>query len=491
MATESSGGNDRNKRRVYTAVSWVVTALLVALVVGVGMYGASRKAPPPEAPPKKLVNVEVARVAARVHREALVLPALVEADRSGVVAPEFQGRLARWLVAEGALVAEGQVVAELDQAALEATRGELTARRGSAERGVERARAGVAAAGVAVANARAQVAAAELGVRAAGSDRELARTEFERATKLVELRVLDRATLDTATNARAQAEIRADQAAEALGRARLGVEAAEAAAAEARAALAAAEAGVGELGAALASVQVQLAKALLRAPLAGRLEEHLAEPGEVVASGAPVARVYDLARLRAVVQVPDRYVGFLDPANRAASAFVAKARPGATREVAARVEVPGLPRLTGGDVPGLEVPARVARIAQAADPTSNTFAVELRFDNPGGALRQGLIARARLEYLTYPQAIVIPVAAVQVTDEGPRVLVVERVGDAELARARAVEPGSVAGDELLLLGGLAPGERLVVAGWKGVVPGEAVSVVAEDGVFRAAAAPAR
>ena len=40
-------------------------------------------------------------------------------------------------------------------------------------------------------------------------------------------------------------------------------------------------------------------------------------------------------------------------------------------------------------------------------------------------LLPGMIARARLDLLAYPAAILIPVSAVQVTDQGPRVLVVE------------------------------------------------------------------
>ena len=39
---------------------------------------------------------------------------------------------------------------------------------------------------------------------------------------------------------------------------------------------------------------------------------------------------------------------------------------------------------------------------------------------------------------------------------------------------------------LLVLGGLRAGDRLIVAGWKGLVAGQEVNVIVEDGVFVAA-----
>ncbi|MHB8764822.1 MAG: efflux RND transporter periplasmic adaptor subunit, partial [Deferrisomatales bacterium] len=363
---------------------------------------------------------------------------------------------------------------------------EVGARRRSAEAAVDQAQAAVAASQAGLDRARQEVGVRELGQRAAASTLELARTEHGRVEKLVGLKVLDAASLDTARNALTQAEVAVAQAREAAEAARLGVKTAEAGVGEARARVELARSAFGELDAATAALEVQLGKATLRAPVSGRLEEHLVEPGEFVGAGDPVGRIYDLSRLRATVSVPDRYVAFLDPANPAASGYVAQARPGAVREVRATVRVPGLPDLSRGEAAGLELPARIARIAQAADPKSNTFAVELSVENPGGALRQGMIGQARIEYLTYPEAIVIPVAAVQMTDAGPRVLVVERTGNGEVVRVRDITPASVSQDELLVLQGLAEGERLIVAGWKGLVAGEEVGVVVADGVYQAA-----
>ncbi len=479
--SEAEVPNHNHKSRVASVVSWAVTLFLVGLVVLVVVYGVTRPKPPAPQPVAHVANVEVRTVRPRPYEERLDLPARLLAQREAGVAPEFGGRLRRWLVAEGAAVAQGQVVAELDTEALEAQRAELEARRATAEATVARAASAVEAARVARDQAERQAAQAELAVEAARSAADLAEKEWGRADQLVRAGVLDQARLDQAENARNQARVAVDQAEQAAASGRLGVARAEAAITEAQKALEAARAGVVEADRALDSVRVRLDKARIRAPIPGRLDAHLAEPGEVIAPGQEIARIYDLSSLKAVVDVPERYVAFLDAANPALAAFASAARPGAVVGARARVVVPGLPRLTGGEEEGLALAAEIVRVGQAADPVSNTFPVELRVENPSGTLRQGLIARAEIEYLSYPGAIVIPSSAIQVTDQGPRVLVVEEEGGRPVARVRDIVPASIRGDEVLVLSGLAAGDRLIVAGWKGLVSGQAVRIVVEDG----------
>lgn len=463
---------------------WIATLALVVLTAGVVVYGITRETPLPPEIQRRLANVEVRTVEPTLYREALILSARLEADRVAAVSPEFAGRLARWRVEEGGEVAAGQVVAELDTEALDAALAEVRARRGSAEKAVEQARFGLEAAGVAVEHAKKEAQVRELGLRGAQAALELARAEAARAESLVAQQVLDRARLDVAKNALTQAEVGADQAREALAAGELGVQAAEVGLAEAKARLALARSGVDELDAAAATLQVQRARTRLLAPVSGMLEKHLAEPGETVESGQPLAMLYDLGRLRAVVHVPDRFVAFLDASNPAAQEFVRRNRPGAAQEVRARVVVPGLPQLTGGEGRGVEVAAEIVRIAQAADPESNTFAVELRVPNPGRALRHGMLVRAEIEYLAFPDAVVIPLGAVQVTDAGPRVFVLRRAGERTFADSRDVVPGSIREDQVQVLQGLEGGELLVVSGWKGLVSGTEVNVVVQDGDFR-------
>jgi len=101
-------------------------------------------------------------------------------------------------------------------------------------------------------------------------------------------------------------------------------------------------------------------------------------------------------------------------------------------------------------------------------------------------LKQGMIGEARIDYLTYPAAILVPLRAVQVADVGPRVLVVENRAGKTVALARNIEPISIEDQRILVGAGVQAGDDIIVAGGKGVINGEEVNVIMADGVLRGA-----
>lgn len=123
----------------------------------------------------------------------------------------------------------------------------------------------------------------------------------------------------------------------------------------------------------------QLAKTSVAAPITGAILQRLAEPGEVVAAGQPVAVLADLTRVKLRVFVGERDLG--------------KVRLGAP----ARIRVDAFP--------GRDFTARVARVdAQAQftprdihmqDERSRTvYGVTLEAPNPQGVLKPGMPADA-------------------------------------------------------------------------------------------------
>ena len=451
MAVEPTPGAE-GRRRLGRRV-WVGTAVLAGLVVVLFLIGGMHKTPPPKVAPRVLANVETLVIAPRQYREALILPARVEAGRRATLSSELAARLDRWLVAEGASVTEGQPLAHLDTLALEARLAELNAQRAAAE--------------ATVTVAERQLASARIALTGAEADRELRKRELERLTRLHEQEIVAQSELDSSQNVSVQAGLHAENATEAV--------------AQGEAGLALAKAHAVEIDKSLASLQVAVDKSTIRAPFAGRVDKQLAEAGEVVAPGTPLIRLLDLSSLRAVVDVADRYVPFLDTANPAIKDYLVRAMPGAEQDVRALLVMSGPPKLTGGTYAGLELPGAIERIGQAADRASNTFEVELRFPNPGVALKEGMIAEAHIEYLLFREAIVIPLSAVQVADVGPRVLVVEKQDGKDKAFVRNIEPVSISGRLVLVSRGLKPGERLIVSGGKGVINGEEVNVLVADG----------
>ena len=57
------------------------------------------------------------------------------------------------------------------------------------------------------------------------------------------------------------------------------------------------------------------------------------------------------------------------------------------------------------------MPARIARIAPAAEPGTRSIGVTLALDNPGERLRAGQYAVARVELADDKQRLTVPLAA--------------------------------------------------------------------------------
>lgn len=190
----------------------------------------------------------------------------IEVERFDI-ATKLAGRIATIRVAEGDLVAKGAVIAEMDVA-------DLLAQRASARANVARATQGIAKAHADVASAEANLGLAEV--------------QMQRSADLLEKAVSPQALLD---QRKAQRDVAA-----------AGVLAARAGVADAEAMRDVAEAQ-------LAQIQVTLDDMVLKAPVAGRVEYRLADPGAVIAGGGKVATLLDLTDVTMTVFLPTRSVG--------------------------------------------------------------------------------------------------------------------------------------------------------------------------------------
>lgn len=460
---------------------WLVPASLI-LVSGATVWLIKhRSSPPLPPPPKQLANVETLTVKSRQFIDSLILPARVASDREAEVSSELGGRLDEWLIKEGTVVKESQIIARINTDTLEAELAQLEAAKTSAEKAIAGSEAEVQVAEAGLRQFRTRVSILGLEEKSAEAALELQNREYDRISKLAAQDIATESDLDRAREAMVQAELMVKKAREAVTQGESDVEKGLSQLSGSKAALALNRARLVEAQKGISTLEVKISKSKIPAPITGHFEEFLTEPGEMVTPGLVLGRVYDLTYLRAVVNVPDRYVSFLDTKNPMLEKYAAKAAPGARLGASAHIELPGLPKLTGGNYGGIEFPAVIERIAQASDPLSNTFRVELRFKNPGNALRQGLIVRASVDFLTYPDAVVIPMSSIQMSDDGPRVLVVRRENKKTFATVRNITPASIKNEEILVSKGVSPGDELIIFGGKGIVDGEQVNVIVADG----------
>ncbi len=109
------------------------------------------------------------------------------------------------------------------------------------------------------------------------------------------------------------------------------------------------------------------------------------------------------------------------------------------------------------------------------DQTTGTVMLRAIFPNPSGVLLPGMYVRAEVPQGAKPTAILAPQQGVTRDAAGqPVAMVVDASGR---ARTRVLNTGAAVGDKWLVLGGLNPGDRVIVEGLQRVKPGDRVHAV--------------
>lgn len=178
------------------------------------------------------------------------------------------------------------------------------------------------------------------------------------------------------------------------------------------------------------AAEVMLSYAEVSAPIAGWVTAKMVEAGDMAAPGHPLVTIEDLSRVKVEVSVPESVVAGLSTGAGAALTIL------------------GQPRT-----------ATVDRIVPAGDPTTRTFTVEMVLDNPDGALKSGMFARAVFDTGSR-SAVLVPASAVIERGQLSGVFVLDTDGRATL---RWIKLGAPRGDRFEVLSGLSAGERYLTA----------------------------
>ena len=249
----------------------------------------------------------------------------------------------------------------------------------------------------------------------------------------------------TAFQAKAQAE-RAGPLFEAKAISEQELVNAQAAAQQTRAEVAAAQAAV-------QSARINLGYASVSAPIAGRIGRALVTEGALVGQG-------EATPMALVQQIDPIYVNFTQPAAdvlRLRAAIQSGALRSAGGKDAAQV------RLTLEDGSAYPLPGRLLFSDLSVDPSTGQITLRAEVPNPRGQLLPGLYVRVRLEQAQAPSAVLLPQQAVSRGAQGDSVRVVGADG---VVSARPVKIGSAREGQWVILGGLEPGEQVMVDGFQ-------------------------
>lgn len=205
----------------------------------------------------------------------------------------------------------------------------------------------------------------------------------------------------------------------------------------------------------------QAAKALrdteLRAPFTGIVAIKLVPDFANVQAKQPVVLFEDHSSFKVAFDLPERDATL--------------ARPGLS--LAQRTQR-SQPTVELSALPGRTFPARLREVATAADPVTRTFRITLALDTPREVqMAPGMTVRVRLVIPAADTAglsLRVPVDAVGADGAGSFVWRVVEGEPLTVARA-PVETGSVVGEEIEILSGLASGDRIATSGVRTLAAG--------------------
>lgn len=185
----------------------------------------------------------------------------------------------------------------------------------------------------------------------------------------------------------------------------------------------------------------------IKTPIAGTLTARPVDVGTYVAPGMVVSNVVDISSLRVKANVPE------------ADAFALK--------IGQKLKVET-------DVyPGIAYEGRISSIGSKAD-EAHTYPVEIRMENPkNNPLRAGMFGRITYIVDQERETVAIPREALIGSVKNPRVFVVE----GKTARLREIVIRGEVGNSLIVGGGLAAGETIVVNGQNNLKDSTEVAVL--------------
>ncbi|WP_323744968.1 efflux RND transporter periplasmic adaptor subunit [Noviherbaspirillum malthae] len=268
-------------------------------------------------------------------------------------------------------------------------------------------------------------AQANAGLKAAESNRDLARAELKRYQDLRERNFVSQAVLDSKETAYKAAQASYDQAV-----------------------------------AAYRNQSNQAGYAVLQADVDGVVTSIDAEAGQVVSAGTPVVRLAQTGEREIIIGIPEDKVDDLRSVS----------------DVRVR---------TWAD-PERTIPGKIREISPVADPATRTYTAKISIPSSAENVKLGMTAYVAFAAKSANAAMRLPLTALFQDKSNTAVWVVEN-GAVKLV---PVQVAGTAGNDILVSGGVAPGQTIVTAGVNLLKPGQKVKILGEEVAMNESARPA-
>lgn len=195
----------------------------------------------------------------------------------------------------------------------------------------------------------------------------------------------------------------------------------------------------------------QLQETRIHAPFSGLAGARSISPGQVISKNTTLTWLVDLSIVKAEFNVPERFLS--------------------------EVKIGQPVQLSVAAYPKQKFQGEVYFLAPQVDPNTRTLLMKARIPNAEHHLKPGMFANLDLTLTLRQEAIVIPESALM--SQGDRTLVYVIDGSSN-AQVRPVKVGLRIPNQIEILSGLQPGEKVVAEGIQKVRPGGAVKVAVSE-----------
>ncbi len=196
--------------------------------------------------------------------------------------------------------------------------------------------------------------------------------------------------------------------------------------------------------------QALIDKKTLRAPFAGRLGIRQVNLGQFLPAGSDIVLLEALDPLYVDYALPERHLDKL------------------------RVGQPVTLRVASS--PGRTFEGTIAAISPGIDRGTRNISLRARLGNSDLALRPGMFARVETLLPAEEQVLTLPREAITFNTYGDSVFLIQEKEGKTVVQRRQVKTGAVRGDEVAVLEGLEPGDRVVSAGHVKLNNGQEVAI---------------
>jgi len=190
----------------------------------------------------------------------------------------------------------------------------------------------------------------------------------------------------------------------------------------------------------VAQLRAQVAKATIRAPFTGTIDEVFVEKGEVVAPSAQgLMRIVNLSNMYVSTSIPETYIGKLKVGDNV------------------DVFLTSLNKTYKG---------KVRQVGNYINPNNRTFGIEVSVPNPENLLRPNQVAKLKIIDYVSKDAIVVPTNVIQEDGKGDQYVYVVEGSNGKTGKAKKVivSTGKSSDNVTEILNGLSANNIVVTEG---------------------------